>query len=235
MTNVSGWIAIAGALGQLALAARQPSLAQHEVLEKYCATCHSERVKTAGLVLSNADLARIPDNADTWEKVVRKLRAGAMPPHGAPRPDGATLDGLASWLETSLDEAARNPNPGPAILRRLNRAEYAAAVRDILALDVDVSSLLPADDANHGFDNMADSLRISPALLDGYLSASRESEPSGGGRSHDYAGVHHLSRPPRLGPGRAHRRPSARDPRRHAGGAQLSLWMAIMCSNPDSR
>ncbi len=172
MTNVSGWVAIAGALGQLALAAPQPSLAQHEVLEKYCATCHSERAKTAGLVLSNADLARIPDNADTWEKVVRKLRAGAMPPHGAPRPDRTTLDGLASWLETTLDEAARNPNPGPAILRRLNRAEYAAAVRDILALDVDVSSLLPADDANHGFDNMADSLRISPALLDGYLSAS---------------------------------------------------------------
>ncbi len=172
MTNVSGWIAIAGALGQLALAAPQPSLAQHEVLEKYCATCHSERAKTAGLVLSNADLARIPDNAETWEKVVRKLRAGAMPPHGAPRPDGATLDGLASWLESILDEAARNPNPGPAILRRLNRAEYAAAVRDILALDVDVSALLPADDANHGFDNMADSLRISPALLDGYLSAS---------------------------------------------------------------
>ncbi len=172
MTNVSGWIAIAGALGQLALAAPQPSLAQHEVLEKYCATCHSERAKAAGLVLSNADFARIPDNAETWEKVVRKLRAGAMPPHGAPRPDRATLDGLASWLETSLDQAARNPNPGPAILRRLNRAEYAAAVRDILALDVDVSSLLPADDANHGFDNMADSLRISPALLDGYLSAS---------------------------------------------------------------
>ncbi len=172
MTNVSGWIAIAGAFGQLALAAPQPSLAQHEVLQKYCATCHSERAKTAGLVLSNADLAHIPDNAEIWEKVVRKLRAGAMPPHGAPRPDRATLDGLASWLETTLDEAARNPNPGPAILRRLNRAEYAAVVRDILALDVDVSSLLPADDANHGFDNMADSLRISPALLDGYLSAS---------------------------------------------------------------
>jgi hypothetical protein len=181
MTNASGcgsririytWIAIAGALGPRAFAGPAPALSQHQILEQYCSGCHNERARTAGLVLSNADLAHVADNAETWEKVVRKLRAGAMPPHGVPRPDRAVLDGLASWLETSLDDAARNPNPGPAILRRLNRAEYAAAIRDMLALDVDVASLLPADDANHGFDNMADSLRVSPALLDGYLSAS---------------------------------------------------------------
>jgi hypothetical protein len=181
MTNASGCgsrirlytcIAMASALVPRALAEPAPALSQHQILEQYCAGCHNERARTAGLVLSKADLAHVADNAETWEKVVRKLRAGAMPPHGAPRPDRATLDGLASWLETSLDDAARNPNPGPAILRRLNRAEYAAAVRDMLALDVDVASLLPADDANHGFDNMADSLRISPALLDGYLAAS---------------------------------------------------------------
>ncbi|MBV9771060.1 MAG: DUF1592 domain-containing protein [Bryobacterales bacterium] len=94
-----------------------------------------------------------------------------MPPRGAARPDRFTLDSLASWLESKLDES-NLPNPGPAILRRLNRAEYAASIRDLLALNIDVASLLPADDANHGFDNMADSLRVSPALLDSYLSAS---------------------------------------------------------------
>lgn len=133
--------------------------------------CHNEKARAGGLVLSNLDPAHPQDNAEVWEKVVRKLRAGAMPPRGAPRPDRDTLDGLASWLESRLDETSR-PNPGPAILRRLNRAEYAASIRDLLALDVDVSSLLPADDANHGFDNMADSLGISPALLDSYLSTS---------------------------------------------------------------
>lgn len=178
MAKLSGYLsrlcmglASIGALGSVAAAA-PTALAQHEILQKYCAGCHNERARTAGLVLSNADLVHIQDNAETWEKVVRKLRAGAMPPHGAPRPDRAALDGLASWLETSLDGAAHDPNPGPAILRRLNRAEYRSAVRDLLALDIDVDALLPADDANHGFDNMADSLRISPALLESYLSAS---------------------------------------------------------------
>jgi Protein of unknown function (DUF1592)/Protein of unknown function (DUF1588)/Protein of unknown function (DUF1585)/Protein of unknown function (DUF1587)/Protein of unknown function (DUF1595)/Cytochrome C oxidase, cbb3-type, subunit III len=171
-SRLSLWISILGALAQSAPAApKAPS--PHQIVEQYCVVCHNERAKTGGLVLSNADLTHPSNNAETWEKVVRKLRAGAMPPRGAPRPDRATLDGLVSWLEASLDEtAARNPNPGPAILRRLNRAEYAAAIRDLLSLDVDVASLLPADDANHGFDNMADSLRLSPALLDGYLSAS---------------------------------------------------------------
>jgi hypothetical protein len=173
MTNASGcgsrtrilfgWITLSGAL----FAQQQP-----KIIEQYCLTCHNERAKAGGLVLRHADPAHVSDNAEVWEKVVRKLRVGAMPPHGAPRPDRATLDALAASLETSLDDAARDPNPGRGSLRRLNRAEYAAAIRDLLALDVDVSALLPADDANHGFDNMADSLRISPALLDGYLSAS---------------------------------------------------------------
>lgn len=147
------------------------ALSQPNVVREYCAVCHNDKAKTGGLVLSNLDPAHPQNNAEIWEKVIRKLRAGAMPPRGAPRPDRSTLDNLASWLETKLDETSR-PNPGPAILRRLNRAEYAASIRDLLALEVDVTSLLPADDANHGFDNMADSLRISPALLDSYLSAS---------------------------------------------------------------
>jgi mono/diheme cytochrome c family protein len=143
------------------------------MLDKYCVTCHNERSKTGGLQLDRIDLARVPDQAETWEKVVRKLHAGAMPPVGLPRPDRTESDGFAAWLEAKLDEAATG-DPGPARLRRLNRSEYAAAVHDLLALDVDASALLPADDSNHGFDNMSDALRVSPALLEGYMSAARK-------------------------------------------------------------
>jgi mono/diheme cytochrome c family protein len=143
------------------------------MLGKYCVTCHNEHAKTGGLALDRIDLARVPDQAEIWEKVVRKLHAGAMPPVGLPRPDRATSEGFAAWLEVKLDAAATG-DPGPAGLRRLNRSEYAAAVRDVLALDVDTAALLPADDANHGFDNMSDALRVSPALLEGYMSAARK-------------------------------------------------------------
>ena len=143
------------------------------MIQRYCAGCHNERTKTAGLILSNADLTHVRANAPMWEKVIRKIRAGAMPPLGMPRPDRAALDQFATFLENTID-AATTPDPGPSVLRRLNRAEYGAAVRDLLDLTVDVTTLLPADDANHGFDNNADSLRVSPALLDGYLAASRK-------------------------------------------------------------
>src|SRR5258708_4149495 len=143
------------------------------MLDKYCVICHNERSKTGGLMLDRIDLARVPDQAEIWEKVVRKLHAGAMPPVGLPRPDRDASEGFAAWLEAKLDAAATG-DPGPAGLRRLNRSEYATAVRDLLALDVDASSLLPADDANHGFDNMSDALRVSPALLEGYMSAARK-------------------------------------------------------------
>ena len=114
-----------------------------------------------------------PDAAETWEKVIRKLRVGAMPPQGMPRPDKAATDGLASFLETSLDRAyAANPNPGRATMHRLNRAEYANAIRDLLALDVDATALLPPDDESSGFDNIADVLKVSPSLMERYLSAS---------------------------------------------------------------
>jgi mono/diheme cytochrome c family protein len=141
------------------------------MLDKYCVTCHNEHSKTGGLALDSIDLARVPDQAEIWEKVVRKLHAGAMPPLGLPRPERAASEGFAAWLEVKLDAAATS-DPGPAGLRRLNRSEYAAAVRDVLALDVDAAALLPADDANHGFDNMSDALRVSPALLEGYMSAA---------------------------------------------------------------
>jgi mono/diheme cytochrome c family protein len=145
------------------------------VVNKYCITCHSTRLQTGGLVLQDLDLDQVPDAAEIWEKVVRKLRVGAMPPVGAPRPDAATYDALAAWLEQTLDHAAAaNPDPGRPALHRLNRAEYANAIRDLLALDVDASSLLPPDDSSSGFDNNADVLGVSPALLESYLGAARK-------------------------------------------------------------
>ena len=154
--------------------APEPAAARwRAMLDKYCITCHNERSKAAGLMLDRIDLARVPEQAEVWEKVVRKLHAGAMPPVGLPRPDRAASEGFATWLEAKLDAAASG-DPGPAGLRRLNRSEYAAAVRDLLALNVDASALLPADDANHGFDNMSDALRVSPALLEGYMFAARK-------------------------------------------------------------
>jgi hypothetical protein len=145
------------------------------VVNKYCITCHSTRLQTGGLVLQDVDLDRLPDNAEIWEKVVRKLRVGAMPPVGAPRPDAATSGALVAWLEQTLDHAAASsPDPGRPALHRLNRAEYANAIRDLLALDVDASALLPPDDSSSGFDNNADVLGVSPALLESYLGAARK-------------------------------------------------------------
>jgi len=143
------------------------------LVNKYCVTCHSDRLKTAGLVLEKLDYSKVPADAHIWEKVVRKLRTGAMPPQGMPRPDQSSLDGLATWLETTLDKAAAaNPNPGRTIIHRLNRTEYANAIKEVLNLDVDVSSLLPPDDSAEGFDNIAQMLTLSPVLLERYLSAS---------------------------------------------------------------
>jgi len=144
-------------------------------LRQYCVTCHSQRLKTGGLALEGLDAVDVAHDAEIWEKVVRKLRLGTMPPLGARRPDRATYDGAIEWLESRLDAvAATRPNPGRPVLHRLNRAEYANAIRDLLGLDVDVSSLLPPDDAAYGFDNVADSLGSSPALLQAYLSAARK-------------------------------------------------------------
>src|SRR5579862_3330685 len=117
------------------------------LVDRYCVTCHSEKSRSGGLSLQSADFQNIPKAAEMWEKVIRKLRVGAMPPQGMPRPDAAALDGLASSIETALDRAyAAHPNPGRASMHRLNRAEYAYAIRDLLALDIDATALLPPDD-----------------------------------------------------------------------------------------
>jgi hypothetical protein len=144
-------------------------------LDRYCGTCHNERVKSGGLVLTGLDVSRPATDAATWEKVVRKLRGRMMPPAGLPRPDDATYDRLASDLESALDAAAaQQPNPGRTdTFRRLSRIEYQNAIRDILDLEVDVSALLPKDDASHGFDNVANG-ELSPTLLERYLAAAQK-------------------------------------------------------------
>ena len=143
------------------------------VVSKYCVTCHNERTKTAGLMLDKANIADPAATADIWEKAIRKMRVGMMPPQTAPHPDPQTLASLITYLTTALDRAVvQHPNPGRPLVHRLNRAEYANAIRDLLALDVDTSSLLPPDDAAYGFDNIADALGVSPVLLERYLTAA---------------------------------------------------------------
>ena len=145
------------------------------VLDRYCVTCHNGRLRTAGLELDAADITNVSGRPDLWEKVVRKLRGRDMPPRPRPRPAEAVYDGFAGWLEATLDAAAAaHPWPGRPALHRLNRTEYANAVRDLLALDVDVTTLLPPDDSTHGFDNIADALGVSPLLLESYVAAARK-------------------------------------------------------------
>jgi hypothetical protein len=142
-------------------------------LNQYCVTCHNEKAKVAGLLLDKMEVERAGENAETWEKVVRKLRTGMMPPSGARRPDRVAIDSFTSNLEAALDRAAAaKPNPGTPALHRLNRTEYANAVRDLLALPIDATTLLPGDDAAEGFDNVADVLGVSPLLIQGYVSAA---------------------------------------------------------------
>ena len=145
------------------------------LLDQYCVTCHNERLATAGLLLDESDVEHVGAGADTWEKVVRKLRSGAMPPPGRRRPDQPTLDAFVTWLETELDrEAAAYPNPGRPADHRLNQFEYGNAVRDLLALEIDAASLLPVDESDHGFDNIAAVLSMSPTLLERYMFAARK-------------------------------------------------------------
>ena len=145
------------------------------VVQRYCQTCHNARLKTGGLALDQLDVDHPDRDPQSWEKVVRKLRTGMMPPAGAPRPDRPTLDRLAASVETALDRAAAvSPNPGAPVLHRLNRAEYANAVRDLLDLPIDAAKMLPGDDSSDGFDNIATVLSVSPALMQAYVSAAEK-------------------------------------------------------------
>ncbi len=148
---------------------------QTRLVTTYCATCHSERGKAGGLSLANWDAMKAQQQPEVVEKMIRKMRAGMMPPPGAKRPEDGAISSLSAALETRMDEfAASNPNPGWRPFQRLTRAEYTAAVRDLLDIDIDVTPYLPADTQAHGYDNIAEAQAFSPALLDGYLRAASQ-------------------------------------------------------------
>ena len=177
------WVSMALVLlgtGLLATGGPQGPVPSHDPdyqapLNRYCITCHNEQLLTGGLALSALDVTQAGEEPEIWEKVVRKLRTGAMPPAGMPRPDKATYDALATYLERQLDQAATaQPNPGRPMLHRLNRFEYTNAVRDLLGVEIEGETLLPADDSRFGFDNIGDVLTISPLLLERYVSAAHK-------------------------------------------------------------
>ena len=143
------------------------------VIERYCISCHNEELNTGSLRLDNINIAHVRDNPEIWEKVIHKLRADEMPPTDKPQPPDGAQKAILSWLVTSLDEAAAiAPNPGKPAVHRLNRAEYANAIRDMLALEIDTQELLPTDGSDFGFDNIADSLNFSPMLMERYMMAA---------------------------------------------------------------
>ena len=155
------------------VAAAHAQIAPRELLNQYCVTCHNERLKTAGLLLDKMDPAHVADQAEAWEKVVRKLRAGMMPPQGLPRPAPAAYEALTVALENELDRAAAaKPKLATPGVHRANRTEYADAIHSLLNLDIDPAAYLPADDASYGFDNVASGLNVSPALVEGYVTAA---------------------------------------------------------------
>lgn len=163
---------LAQAPARARLAAPTPA-AERAVLEEYCIVCHDNQIKTANLSLEAADINTVGDHPEIWEMVIRKLRAGMMPPPGNPRPPLAQYNQLRDWLESQIDsKAAAHPDPGSVVLHRLNRTEYANAIRDLLDLKLDVTTLLPADDSARGFDNVAGSLTLSPTLLEAYTTAA---------------------------------------------------------------
>ena len=169
-------VSIVLALSNLETAAPQKDPARG-VLDQYCVTCHNEKLRTAGLALDKLDVMHPNSNAEVWERVIEKLRAGSMPPPGRPRPDTATYRAVATWLENEIDRAwTATPNPGRiGAVHRLNRTEYSNAIRDLLGINVDVRSQLPGDETADGsFDNFADSLSISTAHLERYLSVARQ-------------------------------------------------------------
>ena len=150
-----------------------PTAAERKLLDQYCVTCHNQRLKTANLTLDKLDPANVAAQPEAWEKVVRKLRAGMMPPSGLPRPAAADYAALTVSLENELDRAAAaKPKLARPSVHRMNRTEYANAIRDLLGLDIDVSAYLPADDTSYGFDNVSSGLQVSPALVEGYITAA---------------------------------------------------------------
>ena len=181
------WVSAAAVFGPVQAAVQTPSVAaqpsavsgtadaHQAVVKRYCVSCHNQRLKTGGLALDTLSMTDVAAGAETWEKVVRKLRTNAMPPANLPRPEAAARTAFINYLETEIDRAAAaKPFPGRTeSIHRLNRAEYRNAIRDLLALDVDVESMLPADDMSFGFDNNGGVLKMTPSLLDRYMATAR--------------------------------------------------------------
>ena len=154
--------------------AASSSNSRQAFLDRYCGSCHNETSKAAGLVLQNSGASKPASRADLWERVIRKLKAGEMPPPGMPRPDAASLRAFLAGLANDLDGAARTaPYAGRPVIRRLNRLEYANAIRDLLAIELSVTDELPRDGIAAGFDNIGDALSMSPLLLEQYLKVAR--------------------------------------------------------------
>ena len=168
-TYLAGLLLVATTL--VAQAPGSPAVELHDILDQYCFDCHNKSTRSGGLALDTLDTARLAQRAETWEKVVRKLRAGMMPPKGYPRPEPAAYEAFIESLETELDRSVPRKLPAPG-LHRLNRAEYTNVIRDLLGLDVDATKFLPSDDSTHGFDNQAGTLTGSPALIEAYRSAA---------------------------------------------------------------
>jgi len=167
--------AAAKSMTNAAAAQAPPATPQYAMVKQYCLGCHNNKVKTAGVSLEGLDTTRVGDNAATWEKVLRKLSADQMPPAGLPHPKTEDRQKFVAWLEASLDQAAAaRPNPGRPTIHRLNRAEYANAIRDLLAVDTKPLVSLPGDDSGYGFDNIGDVLSLSPVLLERYMSAANK-------------------------------------------------------------
>jgi cytochrome c551/c552 len=163
------------AIAAPSLFAQQGAPAAQALTQQYCVGCHSAKAKTAGIVLEGIDWSKPGENSATLEKVLRKVQTGEMPPAKLPHPSPAAATAFTTWLEAQLDHAAAaHPNPGRPAIHRLNRAEYGNAIRDLLDIHLDTSSLLPVDDSGYGFDNVADVLSVSPALLERYMSAARK-------------------------------------------------------------
>ena len=173
MPRLLGAVGLVGMVTVSGAAAQSPEPLSREIFDRYCITCHNERLQTGGLMLDRLDIGDVAGNADVLEKVVRKLRAGQMPPEGRPRPAPEAIDAFATSLETTLDRvAAADPNPGRVVSRRLNRVEYVNAIEDLLGLEIDGEALLPSDMAGFGFDNNAEVLSITPALMARYIAAA---------------------------------------------------------------
>jgi mono/diheme cytochrome c family protein len=182
LLSLAALLAMAGVPGYLQIARSQQAApapaalvtsaaSERAVLDQYCVTCHNKRLQTAGLSLDQLDVASMHDHAEVWEKVVRKLRAGMMPPSGMPRPAAPVLESMVSFMEKELDRDS-GANLTPPGLHRLNRTEYTNVIRDVLGLEVDATKFLPPDDSTRGFDNIAGALTLSPALMEAYLSAA---------------------------------------------------------------